>query len=162
MLPHKGGKIPETAFQTDRLALNRLQKEGIAIPDGVILEQRNPKVCRSARALTIGSIHFILRKMQVHAYAVNDLRPVFKVYHTSDDRYTPSEGQYLHYVEPAGTAETTYPIPKYTEDTVIVNPPPLRSAFHPIYKSFSLPNVLLQNPQFGTTYQWCIWRVTVN
>lgn len=44
MLPHKGGKIPETAFHTDRLALNRLQKEGIAIPDGVALEQRNPKV----------------------------------------------------------------------------------------------------------------------
>lgn len=44
VLPHKGGKIPETAFQTDRLALNRLQKEGIAIPDGVIFEQRNPKV----------------------------------------------------------------------------------------------------------------------
>lgn len=44
VLPHAGGKIPETAFQTDRLALNRLQKEGIAIPDGVILEQRNPQV----------------------------------------------------------------------------------------------------------------------
>lgn len=44
MLPHKGGKIPDTAFHSDRLALNRLQKEGIAIPDGVILEQRNPKV----------------------------------------------------------------------------------------------------------------------
>lgn len=44
VLPHTGGKIPDTAFETDRLALNRLQKEGIAIPDGVILEQRNPKV----------------------------------------------------------------------------------------------------------------------
>lgn len=45
MLPHVGGKIPEAAFETDRLALNRLQKEGIAIPDGVLLEQRNPQVC---------------------------------------------------------------------------------------------------------------------
>lgn len=44
MLPHTGGKIPDTAFESDRLLLNRLQKEGIAIPDGVILEQRNPKV----------------------------------------------------------------------------------------------------------------------
>lgn len=45
MLPHVGGKVPESAFETDRLALNRLQKEGIAIPDGVLLEQRNPQVC---------------------------------------------------------------------------------------------------------------------
>lgn len=44
MLPHAGGKVPETAFETDRLLLNRLQKEGIAIPDGILLEQRNPKV----------------------------------------------------------------------------------------------------------------------
>lgn len=42
--PHTGGKIPDAAFETDRLLLNRLQKEGIAVPDGVILEQRNPKV----------------------------------------------------------------------------------------------------------------------
>lgn len=42
--PHIGGIIPDTAFETDRLALNRLQKEGIAVPDGVILEQRNPQV----------------------------------------------------------------------------------------------------------------------
>lgn len=40
VLPHAGGKIPDTAFNIDRLALNRLQKEGIAIPDGVSLEQR--------------------------------------------------------------------------------------------------------------------------
>lgn len=39
-----GGKIPDAAFETDRLALNRLQKEGIAIPDGILLEQRNPQV----------------------------------------------------------------------------------------------------------------------
>lgn len=47
MLPHTGGKIPESAFETDRLLLNRLQKEGIAIPDGILLEQRNPKVSES-------------------------------------------------------------------------------------------------------------------
>lgn len=43
VLPHAGGKIPDSAFETDRLMLNRLQKEGIAIPDGVILQQRNPQ-----------------------------------------------------------------------------------------------------------------------
>lgn len=42
--PHTGGRIPDSAFETDRLLLNRLQKEGIAVPDGVIFEQRNPKV----------------------------------------------------------------------------------------------------------------------
>lgn len=47
VLPHTGGKIPESAFETDRLLLNRLQKEGIAIPDGILLEQRNPKVSQS-------------------------------------------------------------------------------------------------------------------
>lgn len=41
---HTGGKIPDSAFETDRLLLNRLQKEGIAVPDGIVLEQRNPKV----------------------------------------------------------------------------------------------------------------------
>lgn len=44
--PHTGGKIPESAFETDRLLLNRLQKEGIAIPDGILLDQRNPKVSK--------------------------------------------------------------------------------------------------------------------
>lgn len=41
MLPALGGKIPEEAFQTDRLALNRLNKEGITVVDGVLLEARN-------------------------------------------------------------------------------------------------------------------------
>lgn len=44
VLPEFGGKIPESAFETDRLLLNRLQKEGIAIPDGVILQPRYPRV----------------------------------------------------------------------------------------------------------------------
>lgn len=41
MLPALGGKIPEEAFRTDRLALNRLNKEGITVPDGVILDARH-------------------------------------------------------------------------------------------------------------------------
>lgn len=44
VLPHAGGKIPDTAFETDRLFLNRLQKEGISVPDGIVPEQRNPQV----------------------------------------------------------------------------------------------------------------------
>jgi len=38
VLPALSGKIPEEAFRTDRLALNRLNKEGITIPDGVVLD----------------------------------------------------------------------------------------------------------------------------
>lgn len=41
MLPALGGKIPEEAFRTDRLALNRLNKEGITVPDGVFLDARH-------------------------------------------------------------------------------------------------------------------------
>lgn len=44
MLPHAGGRIPDTAFETDRLFLNQLQKDGIAVPDGILPEQRNPQV----------------------------------------------------------------------------------------------------------------------
>lgn len=40
-MPALGGKIPEEAFRTDRLALNRLNKEGITIPDGVVLDARH-------------------------------------------------------------------------------------------------------------------------
>lgn len=39
-----GGKIPETAFNADRLILNRLQSDGIAVPDGIILEPRHYQV----------------------------------------------------------------------------------------------------------------------
>ena len=41
VLPALGGKIPEEAFKTDRLALNRLNKEGITVPDGIVLDARN-------------------------------------------------------------------------------------------------------------------------
>lgn len=45
MSPHlPGGKIPETAFNADRLILNRLQSDGIAVPDGIILEPRQYQV----------------------------------------------------------------------------------------------------------------------
>lgn len=44
VLPHAGGKIPDTAFETDRLFLNRLQKEGISVPDGIVPQQRSPQV----------------------------------------------------------------------------------------------------------------------
>lgn len=44
LTPELGGKIPHSAFRSDRLLLNRLQKEGIAVPDGIVLEQRPNQV----------------------------------------------------------------------------------------------------------------------
>ena len=43
VLPELGGKIPEEAFTAERLKLNRLDKEGFTIPDGV-LEARYPHI----------------------------------------------------------------------------------------------------------------------
>ncbi|CAA9994147.1 unnamed protein product, partial [Nesidiocoris tenuis] len=42
VVPHAGGKIPEDAFRSDRLALNRLNALGISIPDGILLQARYP------------------------------------------------------------------------------------------------------------------------
>ena len=69
--------------------MNRLQKEGIAIPDGVLLEQRMFKVFQ---------------------YPNRASRPVFKAALTDDGRYTPKEGQYHYSEEPS--VETTYSIPQ--------------------------------------------------
>lgn len=88
--PHLGGKIPDTAFHTDRLALNQLQKVGIAIPDGVFLEQRNP---------------------DVYQYSHKTKRPVYKVPAAKDYRYTPKEGRY----KTTASFETTYFIPQITQ-----------------------------------------------
>lgn len=40
VLPYFGGKIPDSAFRADRLALNMLNKEGISVPDGILFEAR--------------------------------------------------------------------------------------------------------------------------
>jgi len=40
VLPYFGGKIPDSAFKADRLALNMLNKEGISVPDGILFEAR--------------------------------------------------------------------------------------------------------------------------
>ncbi|XP_012280735.1 uncharacterized protein LOC105699898 isoform X2 [Orussus abietinus] len=85
VLPSLGGKIPEEAFRTDRLALNRLNKDGIAIPDGVVLDAR--------------SVH-------KHHAVTSMPDQVIKVYLTPDGRYTPPEGR-IHYDHPK-TVDTTY------------------------------------------------------
>jgi hypothetical protein len=116
VLPHAGGKIPAHAFHTDRLALNRLQKEGIAIPDGILLEQRSNIV---------------------HPYLQRAARPTFSVQLASDGRYTPIEGKFQHYNTPA--IETTYLIPQIWRKAVKLPP---RVPILPVYRPFHLPNQL--------------------
>ncbi|XP_055546825.1 uncharacterized protein LOC129731093 [Wyeomyia smithii] len=88
VLPHAGGKIPDSAFHTDRLALNQLQREGIAVPDGVLLEQR---------------------RHQVHPHPARSARPTFLVAQSSDRRYTSPTGAFSH--NDVGAVESTYSIP---------------------------------------------------
>ncbi|XP_014481873.1 PREDICTED: uncharacterized protein LOC106748142 [Dinoponera quadriceps] len=85
VLPALGGKIPEEAFRTDRLALNRLNKEGISVPDGVV---------------------FDARRVQKHPHPDQRMPEVIKVYLTSDGRYVPPEGR-IHYNHPKAV-DTTY------------------------------------------------------
>ncbi|XP_078043613.1 uncharacterized protein LOC144473539 [Augochlora pura] len=87
VLPALGGKIPEEAFRTDRLALNRLNKEGITIPDGVLLDHRH---------------------VHKHMQHIQTVPESIKVYLRPDGRYVPPEGrfQYNH----AKTIDTTYVI----------------------------------------------------
>lgn len=109
VLPHAGGKIPDSAFQVDRLALNRLQAEGIAVPDGVLLEQR---------------------KHPVFPYAQKTKRPTFKVALTPSGKYTASVGVYRYNQIPS--ADTTYAIPQ-------ISGHPLRLApKYPVKPSFGI------------------------
>ncbi|XP_061928040.1 uncharacterized protein LOC107995733 isoform X2 [Apis cerana] len=87
VLPALGGKIPEEAFRTDRLALNRLNKEGITVPDGIILDARN---------------------VHKHTQHIQTIPEIIKVYITPDGRYIPPEGKF-HYNH-AKTIDTTYVI----------------------------------------------------
>ncbi|XP_048513088.1 uncharacterized protein LOC105691729 [Athalia rosae] len=88
VLPARGGKIPEEAFRADRLALNRLNKEGITIPDGVVLDARH---------------------VQKHPQPPSGMPEVLKVYLTPEGRYVPPEGRY-NYQKPKAI-DTTYLAP---------------------------------------------------
>ncbi|XP_049313747.1 uncharacterized protein LOC105230120 [Bactrocera dorsalis] len=114
VLPHAGGKIPDTAFETDRLFLNRLQSNGISVPDGVVTEQRNP---------------------QVYQYHDKSPRVLFQIALSSDGRYTPVEGKYHHQNAPA--IETTYLYPQIHGHLTDVTP--AKSAY-PTYRQLQLHN----------------------
>ncbi|XP_049277069.1 uncharacterized protein LOC125760714 [Anopheles funestus] len=127
VLPHAGGKIPDSAFLTDRLALNRLQKDGIAVPDGVLLEQR---------------------QYQVFPHQHRTARPTFRVVQTPDNRYISPEGAYSH--NALATVETTYLIPHAGDKLLLHDHPHHRQPHYsvpkaPILKEFRLPNYALFN-----------------
>jgi hypothetical protein len=113
VLPHRGGKIPEDAFRADRLALNRLNKDGISVPDGVLLDARRHDK------------HPALRHN-------SDLEmSVIKVVLTPDGRYAPPEGRY-QYQNPV-TVDSTYiirpPIGSYRHE-LRQRPAPVRQPIH--------------------------------
>ncbi|XP_063226954.1 uncharacterized protein LOC134533365 [Bacillus rossius redtenbacheri] len=113
--PHSGGKIPEGAFRADRLALNKLNKDGISIPDGVLLETRP-------------------HDKHPHAERNHDLRKaVIKVVLTPEGRYVPPEGRYHHASPP--TVDSTYvirpPIGAYKHE--------LRRPHRPLPANLELP-----------------------
>lgn len=124
VLPHAGGKIPDSAFESDRLFLNRLQKEGIAIPDGVILESRNP---------------------QVFPYHQKSSRAVFKVAQSSDGRYIPVEGRYLYSEDSLPSVDTTYLYPQIHDAPH--RQPPEKPEFLK-YRQIEFYNSLLNQPIF--------------
>lgn len=79
----------------------------------------------------------------MYPYPNNDLRPVFKVQLTSDNRYTDENGQMVYDMGPV--SETTYPIPQITVDRLPHNAIQT-SVYQPIYRPFELPNPYLQHP----------------
>ncbi|KAL9696650.1 hypothetical protein quinque_016229 [Culex quinquefasciatus] len=141
VLPHAGGKIPDSAFHTDRLALNRLQKDGIAVPDGVLLEQRHH---------------------QVYPHPQRGTRPTFLVAQTPDGRYTSLEGQYHH--NTVSTVDSTYAVPMPWEKDLyhlkhhsqpvkfgyhLAAPAPAQVPVLPVYKDLRIPNYSLFNFDYG-------------
>ncbi|XP_066599200.1 uncharacterized protein [Prorops nasuta] len=125
VLPALGGKIPEDAFRTDRLALNRLNKEGISVPDGVLLDQRH---------------------VQKHPQHVQRMPDVIKVYLTSDGRYTPPEGRY-HYKQPKAV-DTTYVITK----PFVVENRYISTNHQPDYKAPNRYGAFQETINYGNAY----------
>ncbi|XP_061395597.1 uncharacterized protein LOC133331211 [Musca vetustissima] len=122
VLPHAGGRIPDTAFETDRLFLNQLQKDGIAVPDGILPEQRN---------------------QQVYPFFNRPSRKVFRIALSSDGRYIPQEGRY-HYQE-LPSIDTTYLYPQIHGQKNTLSPD---SVTLPVYSPFRIHNPLLNQVKF--------------
>ncbi|XP_037810130.1 uncharacterized protein LOC119602603 [Lucilia sericata] len=122
VLPHAGGRIPDTAFETDRLFLNQLQKDGIAVPDGIVPEQRNP---------------------QVYPFFNRPSRKVFRIALSSDGRFTPEEGRFHNQELPS--VETTYLYPQIHGHRGTLEPQTIEL---PVYSPFRVHNPLLNQVKF--------------
>ncbi|KAI8115502.1 hypothetical protein CVS40_12186 [Lucilia cuprina] len=122
VLPHAGGRIPDTAFETDRLFLNQLQKDGIAVPDGIVPEQRNP---------------------QVYPFFNRPSRKVFRIALSSDGRFTPEEGRFHNQELPS--IETTYLYPQIHGHRGTLEPQTIQL---PVYNPFRIHNPLLNQVKF--------------
>ncbi|XP_073840896.1 uncharacterized protein [Musca autumnalis] len=122
VLPHAGGRIPDTAFETDRLFLNQLQKDGIAVPDGILPEQRNP---------------------QVYPFFNRPSRKVFRIALSSDGRYIPQEGRYQYQELPS--IDTTYLYPQIHGQRNTLSP---EGVTLPVYSPFRIHNPLLNQVKF--------------
>jgi hypothetical protein len=121
-----------------RLALNRLQKEGIAIPDGILLEQR---------------LH------QVFPHMKKASRPTLQVSLTPDGRFTPTEGKYHHLVP--STVDTTYPVPQVWNQQLNL---PLMP-YLPVYKPLRIPNHVYigdGRQNFDSKYKGLLFRTFWN
>lgn len=114
-MPSQGGKIPDSAFQADRLALNRLNKEGISIPDGILLEQRHRES------------HY-----QEQRHDPDISKNIIRLVQTPDGRYTPIYGRYPSF---DNEIESTYIIrPPSQSHHHLVLPP-----FTPLLNSLEIP-----------------------
>ncbi|XP_014239723.1 uncharacterized protein LOC106661086 [Cimex lectularius] len=113
VLPHSGGKIPEEAFRSDRLALNKLNAAGIAVPDGILLETRNRES------------HF-----PSHRHDPDIEASIIKLVQKPDGRYAPPEGRYPF----NNLVASTYVIRKPIHSHHVVIPPQ-----RPIQTIFRLP-----------------------
>jgi len=127
LLPQKGGKIPDSAFQVDRLAANRLSKVGISVPDGVLLEQRYQES------------HY-----NEHRTDLDILRSIVRLKQTPDGRFTPVEGRFPTF---DNEIESTYVI----RSPVVDNYNVILPAFRPNFAgapAIQIPSKLTNNKIF--------------
>lgn len=129
VLPSSGGKIPEGAFRADRLALNRLNKEGIAVPDGITLEHRH--------------VH---SHPHYNKHDPEDEAELVKIIQRPENRFVAPEGTYHH--ERPLTVSSTYLIrkPIGREETNIRTP----------QQQMTLHEFLAQKEEYGQyeSYQY--------
>uniref|UniRef100_A0A336MZL8 CSON003576 protein n=1 Tax=Culicoides sonorensis TaxID=179676 RepID=A0A336MZL8_CULSO len=155
--PHlPGGKIPETAFNADRLILNRLQSDGIAVPDGIILEPRPYQVYpyehRNVRETYKVQIqhggHYIAMPLADSTYLVP--KPLHY-----DIKWVPSFKPLLAYVQ--------FPTHDKQKPAQFITKPPQAPPRYHSTSSFTYPtSVHTPHPanSFGKTRTYLSWTIT--